>query len=147
MTCNVRKPKSSFKPWWDERGTSREEVFETMTRTERRARFIYEAGRSAAIAARAPVISAPWDQREENFKANFLKTVERQCGPQRSTSPKELHERWIKSYLSIGWKYGEVYSQEERTHPDLVSYKTLDILEQNKSFVFIALCKIAQDFI
>ena len=57
------------------------------TLIERRAWFVYEAARLAAIAARAPIVPATWEQREDAFKEQFLKVIERQCGDQRSGSP------------------------------------------------------------
>ena len=58
-----------------------------MALTERRAEFVYDGARLAAIAAKAPIIPVPWAEREDAFKAQFLDVIERQCGPQRSSSP------------------------------------------------------------
>ena len=74
---------------------------------ERGAQFIYEGARLAALAARAPVVPASWDEREEAFKSQFLKVVERQCGEQRSRSPEELHGSWMQAYFAMGWVFGE----------------------------------------
>jgi len=60
------------------------------TLTERRAEFVYDAARLAAIAANAPVVPVPWCEREQAFQQQFLPVIERQCGEQRSTSPEEL---------------------------------------------------------
>ena len=54
---------------------------------ERRAKFIDEAARGAAIAANAPVIPASWDEREDAFRQQFLPVIARQMGPTRSGSP------------------------------------------------------------
>jgi len=114
---------------------------------ERRAEFIYNGARIAAIASKAPIVPVIWSEREGAFKTQFLAVVERQCGEQRSTSPEELHGSWIQSYLSMGWVYGEVYDREKKTHPDLVPYKLLGQLERDKDAVFVALCEIARQFI
>ncbi len=50
------------------------------TLNERRAEFVYNAARLAAIAAAAPIIPVPWEEREQPFRDQFLKVVERQCG-------------------------------------------------------------------
>lgn len=42
------------------------------TLTERRAEFVYNAAREAAVAADALVIPAMWHYREEAFKKQFL---------------------------------------------------------------------------
>ena len=51
--------------------------------TEQRAEFVYNAARIAAIAANAPIIPVIWAEREQAFKDQFLKVIERQCGDQR----------------------------------------------------------------
>ena len=118
-----------------------------MTLTERRAEFVYEGARIAAIAAKAPIVPVPWNEREEAFRTQFLNVIERQCGAQRSTSPEELHGSWMQAYFAMGWTYGEKYSREDRIHPDLVPYAQLGQLERDKDAVFVALCEIARQWI
>src|SRR3990167_2562391 len=114
-----------------------EEIMENLT--ERRAKFVYDSARLAAIAANAPIIPVVWDEREQPFKEQFLKVIDRQCGEQRSASPEELHGSWMQAYFSMGWKFGEKYSREDKVHPDLVPYSQLGKLEQDKDAVFVAL--------
>jgi len=114
---------------------------------ERRAEFVYEAARIAAKAARAPIVPVPWAERENAFCQQFLAVIERQCGPQRSKSPEELHGSWMQAYLAMGWIYGEKYDLEKRVHPDLVPYSQLGQLERDKDSVFVALCEIARCYI
>ena len=111
---------------------------------ERQAEFVYNAARLAAIAANAPVIPIEWSQREEPFKVQFLNVIERQMGEERSSSPQELHESWMKAYYAMGWVYGKIYSRENKKHPDLVPYAELGQLERDKDAVFVALCEIAR---
>ena len=112
--------------------------------TERRAVFVYEGARLAAIAAGAPIIPAHWTDREQPFRDQFLGVIEKQCGPERSTSPEELHGTWVEAYRKMGWIYGEKYDREAKVHPDLVPYAELGRLEQDKDSVFVALCEIAR---
>jgi len=114
---------------------------------ESRARFVYDAARLAAQAANAPVIPVTWDEREEPFKEQFRKVIERQSGEQRSRSPEELHGSWMQSYFTMGWVFGEEYSRDNKTHPDLVPYADLDQLERDKDAVFVALCEIARLYV
>ena len=114
---------------------------------ERRSEFVYNGARLAAIAAGAPIVPVEWKEREEDFKAQFIKVIERQCGEQRSKSPEELHGSWMQSYFLMGWIYGEKYDREKRIHPDLVPYAELGQLERDKDAVFVALCEIARQFI
>ena len=114
---------------------------------ERRAIFVYEGARIAAIAANAPIVPVSWQEREEPFRKQFVSVIERQCGPQRSSSPEELHGSWMQAYFAMGWKFGEVYDREQKLHPDLVPYAELGQLERDKDAVFVALCEIARQWI
>lgn len=114
---------------------------------ERRAEFVYNAARLAAIGSNAPIVPVLWEEREQPFKDQFLKVIERQCGEQRSNSPEELHGSWMQSYFSMGWKYGDKYDRENKIHPDLVPYNQLGQLEKDKDAVFVALCEIARQWI
>jgi len=115
--------------------------------TERRACFVYDGARLAAQAANAPIVPAPWAEREESFKQQFRDVIARQCGANRSSSPEELHGSWMQAYFAMGWIYGEKYDRLEKIHPDLVPYAQLGQLERDKDAVFIALCEIARQWI
>lgn len=117
------------------------------TTTERRAIFVYNAARLAAIAAKAPIVPDLWDEREWEFQEQFLKVIERQCGPQRSRSPEELHGSWMQAYFAMEWVYGKEYDRPGKIHPDLVPYSDLGQLERDKDSVFVALCDIALKWI
>ena len=120
---------------------------DTMTLTERRAEFVYNAARLAAIAAQAPIVPVPFAEREDAFRQQFLKAIERQCGDQRSRSPEELHGNWMQSYFAMGWVFGPEHDPEKKHHPDLVPYADLGQLERDKDAVFVALCEIARQWI
>ena len=120
------------------------EEVKTESLTERRARFVYDAARLAAIAAKAPIVPVPWDEREGPFKKQFMDVIDKQCSEQRLKSPEELHETWVDAYIEMGWYYGPVYSRESKRHPDMVPYADLGTLEQDKDSVFVALCEIAR---
>jgi len=112
--------------------------------TERRAEFVYNAARLAAIAAEATIVPVEWAEREEIFRSQFLDVIERQMSEQRSRSPEELHGSWMQAYFQMGWIYGTSHSREAKTHPDLVPYADLGQLERDKDAVFVSLCEIAR---
>ncbi len=118
-----------------------------VTLNERRAEFIYNGARLAAIASGAPIVPIQWSEREDGFRDQFLDVIERQCGEQRSKSPEELHGSWMQAYFAMGWVYGEGYNRMDKIHPDLVPYADLGQLERDKDAVFVALCEIARQFI
>ena len=113
----------------------------------RRAEFVYEAARLAALAARAPIVPNPFARREKDFREQFIEVVTRECGLEQFTSPEEAHKSWMQAYLANGWVYGEKYDQEHRTHPDLVPFEELPKAERDKDAVFIVLCNIAKVYI
>lgn len=115
--------------------------------TERRAEFVYNAARLAAIAAKAPIIPVLWHEREAPFREQFLDVIEQQSGQDRSRSPEELHKSWMQVYFAMGWQYGEAYDREAKIHPDLVPYADLGQLERDKDAVFVVLCEIARQWI
>ncbi len=117
------------------------------TLNERRAEFVYDGARLAAKASQAPIVPVPWAERELPFQQQFLDVIVRQCGPQRSSSPEELHGSWMQAYYAMGWVYGNTYDREGKTHPDLVPYAELGQLEQDKDAVFVQLCEIARQWI
>ena len=114
---------------------------------EQQARFVYDSARLAAQASGAPIVPVLWDEREEPFREQFRKVIERQCGEQRSRSPEELHGSWMQAYFAMGWVYGPEYNRENKIHPDLVPYADLGQLERDKDAVFVALCEIARQWI
>lgn len=114
---------------------------------ERRAWFVYEAARLAAMAAYAPIIPPPWEMREAAFQRQFKACIEKQTGPERLSSPEALHNQWWDEYKKMGWKYGPARDALKKTHPDMVPYSELDILERDKDEVFMALCEIARQWI
>ena len=99
------------------------------------------------MAANAPIIPDEWSEREGPFKKQFLGVIERQCGPNRSNSPEELHGGWMQAYIEMGWVYGDTYDRDAKIHPDLVPYNQLGQLERDKDAVFVALCEIARQWI
>lgn len=119
----------------------------TGTLLERRAIFVYEGARLAAVAAGAPIIPEPWSYRDVHFCAQFLDAIEMMMGPDRKTSPEQLHNDWVKAYEQMGWRYGPQRDVETKTHPDMVPYDQLGQLEQDKDSVFIALCEIARQWV
>ncbi len=118
-----------------------------MNLNERRAEFVYNAARLAAMASGAPIVPDKWHEREESFCQQFLEVIDRQTGDMRSRSPEELHGGWMQAYIEMGWAYGDKYDREKKIHPDLVSYADLGQFERDKDAVFVALCEIARQWI
>jgi hypothetical protein len=111
---------------------------------EPRAEFVYEVCRLEAIASVRPIVPERWKDRAEDFKSQFIKTVDRLCAPGApSTTPEAEHDSWVRAYEEMGWCYGPVRNREAKTHPDMVPFDDLDILEQEKDAVFLDVCILA----
>jgi len=115
-----------------------------MKLAERRAWFVYEAARIENEAANRPINPESWGQRDPEFRRNMIRAVSDQCGANRLYSPAALHDKWVRAYKRMGWKYGPVRSQEDKTHPDMVPFDKLGRKEQEKDWVFFTLCEIAK---
>lgn len=115
-----------------------------MNKKERLAWFVYEAARLENVAAKRPINPEPWEQRDAKFRRNMIRAVVRQCGSGRLTSPRALHDAWVVAYEKMGWKYGPKRDVKLKTHPDMVPFKKLGRLEQEKDWVFFMFCEIAR---
>jgi hypothetical protein len=112
--------------------------------TTRQAIFVYEGAILQARAVGAPVIPEPWYQRDEAFQTQFIDVIEMMTGPDRKSSPEELHDDWVAAYEEMGWQYGPVRNTTKKLHPDMVPFDDLDPRERDKDAVFIALCELAR---
>ena len=114
----------------------------------RRAIFVYESARLHAHILRCPVVPKRWGLRERAFIIQFVELIDDLCTGKRDFQDfEEAHDSWMKKYFEMGWKYSETYSQENKTHPDLVPYDELDPREKVKDEVFVKLVEIARDCI
>lgn len=111
---------------------------------ERRAWFVYEAARIENKSAKRPINPESWKKRDLKFRKNMIMAVNKQCGKGRLTSPKELHDEWVKAYEKMGWRYGRKRNVKSKTHPDMVPFYKLGRKEQEKDWVFFMLCEIAR---
>lgn len=51
-------------------------------------------------------------------------------------TPEQLHESWMLSKISDGWRYGEVKDAEAKTHPCIVPYDSLPEFQRRKDDLF-----------
>ena len=47
-------------------------------------------------------------------------------------TPEENHKNWMQAKEAQGWVYGRVKDFEAKTHPDLVPFNRLPVVEQRK---------------
>jgi len=114
----------------------------------RRAIFIYESCRLEAIGSNRPIVPETWNNRDQLFKIQFIKTIERLCDNNAPpTTPEAEHDSWMKAYEDMGWKYGPIRDTTLKTHPDMVPFDQLPKAEQIKDEIFLTLCDFAKKYI
>jgi len=114
------------------------------SKVERQTIFAYEAARLQAAANFAPIVPEPWSERDDAFKEQMIEFMGRYTAMDHDMTPEELHDSWWQAYIDLGWTYGLVRDQIEKTHPDMVPFDELGLEEQIKDEVFMYFCKIAK---
>jgi len=110
----------------------------------KRARFVYEAARLEAEVSGRRIVPESWEDREDDFKEQFVKVVEKQCSDEKFEGPEQAHDSWWQKYIDMGWQYGPERSVEKRTHPDMVPFHELPADEREKDEIFLRLCYVAE---
>ena len=110
----------------------------------RRAIFVYEAARLEAEISDRPIVPEPWDDRDELFRIQFVKVVDKQCSDNKFENAESAHDSWWREYDRMGWKYGKERSTEKKTHPDMIPFNDLPKSERDKDEIFLRLCAVAE---
>jgi hypothetical protein len=79
-----------------------------------------------------------WEEAEQWQKDSAIKGVEfRRQNPDAPHSAQ--HDAWIDDKLKDGWVYGDVKDAENKTHPCIVPYDKLPLMQQKKDALFQAI--------
>jgi len=109
-----------------------------------RAIFVYEAARLEAKISKRSIVPEHWDDRDNAFKTQFVKVIERQCGNDKFPSAEAAHDSWWHEHEQMGWKYGLKRDPVAKVHPDMVPFDELPKDERDKDEIFIRLCAVAE---
>lgn len=63
-----------------------------------------------------------------------------------STTPKDLHDKWVIAKVQDGWVYEKKKDLEKKTHPCLVDYDKLSVEQRFKDSLFLNIVKTYIDF-
>jgi hypothetical protein len=104
------------------------------------ARTCHEVNRAYCVGVTSDHSHQPWNdapawQRESCYEG-VMKHYENS-----EFTPEDSHKSWMAKKIEDGWMFGNLKSEEERTHPNLVPYHTLHIHERTKDAIFSAICK------
>lgn len=61
------------------------------------------------------------------------------------SKPCDSHNNWMKEKLEDGWVFGLEKDPEKKTHPCIVQYEDLPLVQKTKDYLFIAVVRSLQD--
>ena len=104
------------------------------------ARTCHEVNRAYCVGVTSDHSHLPWDEapswQRESCYEGVLKHYENPA-----FTPEDSHRSWMAKKIEDGWMFGNLKSETERTHPNMVPYHTLHIHERTKDAIFSAICK------
>lgn len=81
----------------------------------------------------------PWIELTKDERIRGIEAVKLLKGGSKAASA--IHDYWISSMISDGWVYGEVLSEEDKTHPLMLDYRNLPKEERTKDKLFSLVVK------
>ena len=82
----------------------------------------------------------PWDELQDDerkhwiSKANYF--IQTAGNPNGHEECMKMHDVMLEAMLRDGWRYGETYSEDEKTSERLLPYRALPPHERTKDFLF-----------
>jgi len=108
------------------------------------AELVYEAARLEARWSGRRTVPEEWQDRDERFRQQMIRTVTNYLAMNQLPSPEEAHNSWVREYIRAGWKFSEKPDPELQLRPELVPYGELSKDERDKDAVFLALVWLAK---
>ena len=62
----------------------------------------------------------------------------------RRTYAGSVHDAWVNKMIDAGWVYGKTYDAKNKTHPDMIDYRSLPPLQRAKDKLFVAVVKLGK---
>lgn len=106
-----------------------------LNRKQAAARAAHEAIRTLQIENKEPNVASPWKTVGQDIKESCYIGIDRVIENPNITS-EALHDSWIVTKTEQGWTYGEVRSEEAKTHPCMVPYADLPPFQRLKDAMF-----------
>ncbi len=80
----------------------------------------------------------PWKEAEQWQKDSAIAGVSFRLG-RHGSAPSAQHNNWMQQKLNDGWKYGPVKDAEKKTHPCIVPFDELPLVQRKKDSMFGAI--------
>ena len=104
------------------------------------ARLCHEVNRSYSAAIGESKILPMWEDLELEFKYSALRGVGYVATNDDATG-RDMHDAWLVDKRNAGWRYGDVKSVDNKTHPNMVPYDQLHTTQQAKDAIFLTICR------
>lgn len=78
----------------------------------------------------------PWDSLPPDVRNVMIVAVEEYVSVN-FAHPINIHSRWYTAMKEVGWDYGEVFSNEAKTHPYMIAYDELPAELRTKDALFL----------
>lgn len=105
--------------------------------TMRIARVVHEAVRAFQAANDQPA-APPWSRAPKWMKTASAEAIAfRLANP--GAGPSAQHDQWMSEKLAAGWKRGKVKDGVKKTHPLMVPYTALPLVERQKDALVAAI--------
>ena len=109
--------------------------------------LIYEATRKEQEWSKRTIVPEKWDKRDEKFRNQMIKLIEKYFNVDNIPTPEEAHNSWWEEYKKMGWKYGKVRNVAKKIHPDMISYDKLPKDEKDKDAIFLTFVWLTKEVI
>ena len=103
------------------------------------AKVCHEANRALCVAM-GDNSQKPWAEAADWQRDSAIKGVQFAIDSPEA-DPAAQHNAWCRDKIAAGWAYGPVKDEGQRTHPCLVDYSYLPVLQQAKDHVFRAIVR------
>ncbi len=62
-----------------------------------------------------------------------------------NTTDAERHESWMAMHVEAGWKYGEEFNPQLKTHPNIMPWDELPATTRSKARIFASVSRAAKE--
>lgn len=99
---------------------------------------------SAYCEAIGDPVAPPWEQASEDLRDSICTGVIFHLENPSATA-QDSHDRWLETKADQGWTFGEVKSEANKTHPNIVPYEDLPQEQRVKDHLFRAVVHAANE--